>query len=741
MTVAARKLSHRPRPLRLIFAIALACGGAGTLIAGDQPTPPPAQGNDAEPVRGLFITVPHPVDSKAVNRVKAATDRFLQNPDHRGVKIVYDFNPDGRASGGSDYGPCHDLAQYLLELQDITTVAFVHADVTGHAVLPVLACKDVVMSSDARLGDVIRDQPKGLKNDQRQFYEDVANGRGRCPAIVLRMADPSIQVLEGLRRGARWYIDKRREAEEVQQGFVVTRRDPPLPPAGLYTAAQAEKLTLCTLIKESRQEIAEAYRLPPRALREDPLQGRTPVVWKIEVTGTINSSLAETLERRIRRAIAQQANFIILQLECGGGDTQTAFDLAEFLRTRTDDSGQNKVMTVAYYTDRAHDTATFLALGCTEIVMDKDAKLGEFGGILAERPQFQDAIGKALETLLNEQGITPLLARGMVDPDLVLHRVRSRTGPVVHKVIDGAQFDKEKDKWLEEGRIKGQDELLAMSAKLAEELGITEFVVDGTPRETLPLIYDHYGLDKEHVHVAGPDWLDDVAAFLRLPAVSLMLVMIGIAGLVLELKMPGVGLPAVISAICFILYFWANSRMNGNFTVLALLLFVLGLILIGLEVFVVPGLGVTGISGIVLMIISLGLVTLVKKPETTQEWLDFGTTISKLALALIGAVAAAFVLGWYLPHIPYANRLVLAPPADADLTLEDEDGEIRHESSLADLLGAIGVAATPLRPAGKANIGEQFVDVVAEGSYVAEGTRVQVVEIEGNRVVVKEVDS
>jgi membrane-bound serine protease (ClpP class) len=204
--------------------------------------------------------------------------------------------------------------------------------------------------------------------------------------------------------------------------------------------------------------------------------------------------------------------------------------------------------------------------------------------------------------------------------------------------------------------------------------------------------------------------------------------------------MPGVGFPAVVSAICFVLYFWANSRMNGNFTVLAWLLFALGLILIGLEVFVVPGFGVTGISGIVLVVVSLGLATLIKKPETSQEWLDFGGTLSTLALALVGAVVGAMILGWYLPHIPYANRLVLAPLGEEEMGLTGEE-EAVAQPTLADLLGAIGVAATPLRPAGKARIGEEFVDVVAEGSYVPEGTRVQVVEIEGNRVVVKEVAS
>src|SRR5262249_30169379 len=144
----------------------------------------------------------------------------------------------------------------------------------------------------------------------------------------------------------------------------------------------------------------------------------------------------------------------------------------------------------------------------------------------------------------------------------------------------------------------------------------------------------------------------------------------GIAGLILELKMPGVGLPGVVAAVCFVLFFWAQS-FTGQFTLLAVLLFVLGLILIGLEVFVLPGLGVTGISGIVLVVGSLVLATLEKMPETTAEWLGLGATLTTFGMGLVAAIAAAFVLAWYLPHIPYANRLMLQPPGENADTLAD----------------------------------------------------------------------
>jgi membrane-bound ClpP family serine protease len=217
----------------------------------------------------------------------------------------------------------------------------------------------------------------------------------------------------------------------------------------------------------------------------------------------------------------------------------------------------------------------------------------------------------------------------------------------------------------------------------------------------------------------------------------MVLVMLGITCLILELKMPGASLPGIISAICFLLFFWSHSQVSGQIVWLAFLLFVLGLLLIGLEIFVIPGFGVTGISGILLVLGSIGLVAYGHWPRSNEEWVGYGHALGPFTISILGAIVMAFVLARYLPHIPYINRLILKP--------RDEIGEVGDELAdsihpeMAALLGAIGVAATPLRPAGKVQFGDAFVDVVAEGSYVVPGTRVQVVEIEGNRIVVKEV--
>lgn len=699
---SARTDARRPPSDRSFLVILAVVAGLYGLARADQPAKPD------EPVDGLFVTVRTPITSTVVNRVKAVANHFLDRPDHHGLKLVFDFNPAGAPASTPDYGPCRDLAVYLLDLQDVTTVAFVHGDVTGHAVLPVLACKEIVMSRHARLGDALRGQTRPVESDQLLFYKTVAERRRRPLPPVLKMVDRTTVI--------------------PQPGEF----------SELFDAGQAEKVGLCEVKLETRNDVKDAYRLPVSSLREDPLQGRSPNAWRIALSGPITVQTKEMLSRAVQRAIARGANLLVLQLDCRGGDMEAARDLADFLRTRTDDQGQDPVMTVAFLPKNAGDSATFLALGCSEIVMDQQAHLGGFEALVRGRPDYAKAVAESLADLADKQGYSPVLARAMLEPQLVVRRVWPRagrlSGPRFVSEADFQEDQKGAQAWQGGDVVKPAGDLLRLDAAKAREFGFARHVFDGRPEQAAAWLSERYGIDR--LRDMGPDWLDQLADFLCLPIVSFFLVVIGVTGLILELKIPGIGFPAVVAAVCFILFFWAHADpMKGNLTMLAVLLFVLGLVLIAAEIFFFPGLGVVGISGILLVLIGLGLVTLVKKPETTQEWVEFGTTLTTFGLGLGAAVAAAFTLAWYLPHVPYANRLVLTPSAEGADPFEETD----PQPAYASLLGSVGEAATALRPAGKARFDDDYVDVVAEGSYVPAGARVRVIEVEGNRVVVKEV--
>jgi hypothetical protein len=731
--------------------LAAACVGSFLVTATNHAQEP----HDA----GVVVQVPTLITTEATNRLRTTVfgplKRFEAERGNgkkgRVFRLVCDFNPDNRPNASDDFGACLKLARYLGELREkdgVQTVAFVHGEVSRHSVLAVLACSQIVMSADppARIGKVV-DQGGPLDELERLAYNQVAK-QNRYPEVIVRkMYDRNVVVVKVKPGpGGSLYRDGSDNPPPDAEPVPGLERDT----MAFYSLNQARDFGLCQpLVCNTLDDVLLAYRLPRSGLF--PGLDR-PTAWRIVVAGTLNGELREKTQRRVRQALGQRANLLILQLECGDGESQSAYELALFLTDLNKERAENPVETIAYVTNKASNTATFLAFACDKIVVDGEVKqgdvvvqaggrLGEFDRFLKGRPQLEATVRRTLAEIASRRYYPQVIAEGMVNRELRIHEVVSIKGDQEKRFLSEEQFDddrKGKDPhWRSVGLIKpatkaDEGQYLTLSAQTAKDLGIAHAVVPN-----LEGLYELEGLNPAEVRLAEADWLDSLADFLRDPLTSVVLVMLGVTCLILELKMPGVTFPGVIAAICFVLFFWSHSQLNGQITMLALLLFVLGLILIGLEIFVLPGFGVAGLSGILLVVGSLGLVAYGHWPRTNEEWIGFGHKLGPFGLGILGALAAALALVRYLPHLPFANRLLLHP--------QTEENEMGGESAvhlypeLAGLLGAIGVAATPLRPAGKVQFGDEFVDVVAEGGYVQPGTRVQVIEIEGNRVVVKEV--
>lgn len=736
----------KPRAICLAALLALAA-----LLPGRAP------GQGAAPRDGMFVTVPHPITSEGVEDIKKKVDDAIVRQKRNISTIVFDFNPNGLSANTSDFGPCNSLAKFIHQLQRgqikanwprITTVAFVHAETTKHTVLPVLACDKIIMSSvqnsertpAARLGGVTRGTDGVLDEVERTAYRNYAKNYP-SPDVIQRMIDPDLPLKKARTKQGDRYLSPDSIKEWEQKGQLVAVE--PGTPQGLQAGQNvfepelARELKVAREIYDSRGELATALQLPRQSIIEDWLVGRSKVAWWIEVRGALDAGKLKSVQRRIKTAIGRDANFIILHLDSQGGETRDVASYANLLRQQKDQAGVLPVKTVAYIPPgRSLGAATFLALGCSEIVMAKDAALADFAYLQGdENAEARRRASEMLAALAKEQSYPPLLFQAALDPSLVLVRVKAKDGAGEEILITEKAFEEDQQsmnpRWNSLGRIFSQD---GKSFKITAELAREFRIAVATDVETLDAVYNYYQLDPQRVRAARDDWLDHIAEFFREPWVRFLLIMLGIIGLILELKMPGATLPGVVSAVCFVLFFWAYSFV-GEFTFLAVLLFILGLVLIAVEIFLVPGFGVPGIAGLLLVIISMVLVTLEKMPESTQDWVQLGSTLTMFGLSMAAALVGAFMLAWYLPSIPYANRLILKPPTEEAGDLD----EPAHGSPHAMLLGAVGVAATTLRPAGKAQFGEDFLDVVAEGDYVNAGSRVQVIEIEGNRIVVKEI--
>jgi membrane-bound serine protease (ClpP class) len=532
----------------------------------------------------------------------------------------------------------------------------------------------------------------------------------------------------------------------VKSGGKVSDPNPlPFAMAGMpgeFPFDRARQLGLVRVAAESRRDVADLFGLSPASIKDDPLDGRSPVAFRYVLRGAIDSGVKEATRRVLQDVARKKGTVLFVQLECGDGDLSAARDIAdEFQKAQ---HGEDGLLVVGFVPESATPAASVIAFGCGEIVMSKRADAGG-DGPEAEICDFEPVLNrgdagaveflrKNLKELAAAHGIPDLLIDGMLDRELVIVRARAANDPTRVRLMSEPEFEAAKPNWVAAGTVKPKGQLLKLNATRAVELGVARNAVNG---RDMGEVYAYYGIDPSAVTEATPGWLDRFATFLRLPPVTVLLVVLGFAGLILELKVPGTTVPGIIAALCFILIFWAHTGVNGNAVILGGMVFLLGLVLILIEVFVLPGFGAPGILGVLFMLGGIGLATLDRIPQTGDEWTEFGGKVGQYMLAMIGAVVLAFTVARFLPNIPYANRLMLAPPGERP----DPDGgpDLPGAAQAAALLGAVGSAATMLRPAGMAQFADQYVDVVTEGGFIAAGARVQVVEVEGTRIVVREV--
>ena len=173
------------------------------------------------------------------------------------------------------------------------------------------------------------------------------------------------------------------------------------------------------------------------------------------------------------------------------------------------------------------------------------------------------------------------------------------------------------------------------------------------------------------MRVDGPGWVDSLVTVLTNPYVSWMLLFIGAFMLVVELKLPGIGLPAIISAVAFLLFFWSHY-LSGTADQLEIILFLIGLVCIALEIFVFPGFGIFGMSGILLMLCSIVLAShTFIWPTQDYEYQELGHTLLQVTGMLIAVGGCAVVLARYFPSLPFFNRLILKPEPWTTVEYED----------------------------------------------------------------------
>jgi membrane-bound serine protease (ClpP class) len=207
-----------------------------------------------------------------------------------------------------------------------------------------------------------------------------------------------------------------------------------------------------------------------------------------------------------------------------------------------------------------------------------------------------------------------------------------------------------------------------------------------------------------------------------------------LAALYLEITSPGFGVPGTIAIIAFLIIFLGGALL-GTVGSLEIILFLLGIVLLVIEIFIIPGFGVTGISGIILMITALILSRQeFVIPRVPWQWDIFLRNLRNVGFGFVGSLVLLVLLLRIFPRTPGLKRLILESNQD---TLAGYTVQSAESSAL--LTGRKGNAVTPLRPAGKADFEGEILVVETDGEFIESGTQVEVIEVSGNRIVVRRV--
>jgi membrane-bound serine protease (ClpP class) len=282
-------------------------------------------------------------------------------------------------------------------------------------------------------------------------------------------------------------------------------------------------------------------------------------------------------------------------------------------------------------------------------------------------------------------------------------------------------------------------ELLTLTASKAQEYGIARAVVKDV-NGVMSFLEKRDG-----VEFSGPpavlktNWSEEMVRWLNSPAVMGVLVTIALLGLYIEFQTPGVWLPGLAAVLCFVLIV-GSKYLTGMANWVEIAIFITGLLLIAVEVFILPGFVIAGVLG--LLCVFAGMFGMLIKnppnkipwPESQIDWQLFNNGVLGLFSGVAGFVVLAWLFSKYLHKIPIAKKLILASPAETDAVQYG----MSSEKPLVEIAQK-GITLSQLRPSGIAQFERERVNVVSRGEFIDENKEIIVESIEGNNIVVKEI--
>jgi len=445
----------------------------------------------------------------------------------------------------------------------------------------------------------------------------------------------------------------------------------------------------------------------PAGESTDPYARKT-IVYTFEMTEMIAPPVWRLTQLAFEEAEEIGAIVIIIHMNTYGG----MVDAADSIRTKILNS---KIPVYVFIDNNAASAGALISIACDSIYMRPGGSIGaatvvdQTGEVQPDKYQSfmrstmrstaeahgRDTIITANDTIIDWHR-DPAIAEAMVDPSIYVEGIID-TGKVLTFTTEEA---------IANGFCEG-------SAESVEE------------------ILELAGIEDYEIRKQTMSPLDKVIGFLLNPMISGLLIMIIVGGIYFELQSPGIGFPIAAAAVAAILYF-APLYLEGLAQNWELVIFIAGVVLIAVEIFAIPGFGVAGISGVLLVITGLTLA-MVDNLVFDMEWNFAFAEVVKSFFIVITAMFLSLILSLYLGKKLFSGRGVFAGLA-LESELDTRDGFLGVESQPADMIGRTGKAESVLRPSGRVRIDDEIYDAVSEYGFIERGQEVKVIRYEAGQI-------
>lgn len=419
----------------------------------------------------------------------------------------------------------------------------------------------------------------------------------------------------------------------------------------------------------------------------------TALVYVFDIDEEIAPPVVRRMEKAFQQASELKTDLIVLHMNTYGGMVVSA----DTIRTRILNS---KIPVVVFIDNNAASAGALISIACDSIYMRRGASIGAATVVNqnaeALPDKYQSYMRATMRTTAEAKGRDPKIAEAMVDPDVYVPNV-SDSGKV-----------------------------LTFTTSEAIANGFCEAQVS-----SIQEVVGRYGIESYEVQELELTAVDNIIDFLISPYIHGILIMIIVGGIYFELQTPGMGFPSIASLAAALLYF-APLYIEGLAENWEVLIFVGGIVLIFLEVFVIPGFGVAGVSGIVLVIGGL-VLSLLNNVAFDFSLVTFNAILEAVFVVIIAIFSSMIFAFMGIKHVLSSERYGLALTTEMNST----EGFVASEPNYSNLIGAEAVVFSILRPAGKIEIEKSLYDAVAQESYIEKGEKVVVVDYVNNQLVVR----